>query len=264
MVRGKQFVLLCGLLTLSTTLAVAEAPDKVEPPAVTPPTKFRQLAPGVETAVDPDTRVNEAFSRHDIVELLGIDPGFAWARNVVFRHDIHSLQFHFKPLRFIKVDLPQPDGSLKPTLVWYLVYRVTNENDEPMRFIPQFELVTHDLQKVYADQVLPVAVPAIQRREDPNRALANTAEIAGEIGADSESVWGVATWTGIDPSSDQFSIYVGGLTNSYRWLDEPKGRKYFYKTLKLNFWRPGDELNEHEDEIRLGGPGELDYTWVYR
>lgn len=263
MVRGT-----CTLAALAACAALAgsslgDAADK-SPPVQSPP-RFRQLAEGVETAVDPQTRINESFSRHDIVELLGIDPGFDWARNVVFRHDVKSLQFHFKPLRFIKVDVPRPDGTLEPTLVWYLVYRVTNENDEPVRFIPEFELVTHDLQRVYPDRILPVAVPAIQRREDPNRPLANTAEIAGEIGADSESVWGVVTWTGIDPKSDFFSIYIGGLTNAYRWLDEPGGeRKYFYKTLKINFWRPGDEHDEHEGEIRLGGPDELDYTWVYR
>ena len=89
-----------------------------------------------------------------------------------------------------------------------------------------------------------------------------------------ETVWGVATWENVDPRIDRFSIYASGLTNAYRWEDPPgayqpgdtlgKGRKFTRKTLKLNFWRPGDEYYEHEKEFRLGIPGEVDYEWVYR
>ena len=101
----------------------------------------------------------------------------------------------------------------------------------------------------------------------------------------------VATWENIDPRVDFFSIYVKGLTNAYRWQDNPdgyrpgldpiaKGRKFVRKTLKLNFWRPGDEYDEKESEFRYGVPGEMadryrqkygkdvlpkvDYEWVYR
>ena len=33
---------------------------------------------------------------------------------------------------------------------------------------------------------------------------------------------------------------------------------------KLNFWRPGDQYHAHEDQIRYGFPGGVDYEWVYR
>ena len=52
------------------------------------------------------------------------------------------------------------------------------------------------------------------------------------------------------------------------------GRKFFRKTLQLNFWRPGDSLAENEREIRYGAAlGAADaygtdegvaYRWVYR
>ena len=60
------------------------------------------------------------------------------------------------------------------------------------------------------------------------------------------------------------------------------GRKYQFKTLRLNFWRPGDSVLEHEDEVRYGIPVEqdpdlqaeilkkygqterLDHMWLYR
>jgi hypothetical protein len=58
------------------------------------------------------------------------------------------------------------------------------------------------------------------------------------------------------------------------WRDKPedlkpgdppeKGRKLYRKRLKLNFWRPSDPYYEHEEEIRYGIPGGVDYEWVYR
>jgi hypothetical protein len=88
-----------------------------------------------------------------------------------------------------------------------------------------------------------------------------------------QTVWGVATWEEIDPRIDRISIYVQGLTNVYRWKDDPakyrpgappeEYRKVALKTLKLNFWRPGDEIDPHEGELRRGYPGEPDYDWLY-
>jgi hypothetical protein len=122
-------------------------------------------------------------------------------------------------------------------------------------------------------------------------------QIAGEIPpstADADhGVWGVATWEDVDPATDHFSIYVQGLTSAYRWEDakqgEPAsyvykpgdaigtGRRVRQKTLRLNFWRPGDEFFEHEREIRFGyhkhkgderfkipEKEKVDYVWVYR
>jgi hypothetical protein len=97
-------------------------------------------------------------------------------------------------------------------------------------------------------------------------------------------VWGVATWADVDPRIDFFSVYVGGLTNAYRWEDaaggykpgDPpgRGREFARKMLQLNFWRPGDELFQSEHEFRYGVPlGKADlydvregvaYNWVYR
>ena len=109
------------------------------------------------------------------------------------------------------------------------------------------------------------------------------------------SVWGIATWTGVDPRSDFFSVFIQGLTNAYRWQDPPgayqdgdppmTGRRFTYKTLQLNFWRAGDAIETREDEIRFGVPNQnevpaikgddevlkiyrlkerVDYLWVYR
>ena len=131
--------------------------------------------------------------------------------------------------------------------------------------------------KVYPDRVIPVAMDPIRLREDPNRRFLTSVEMCREI-AVGETLWGVATWEDIDPRIVRFSIYVSGLTNAYKWKDEKvgrryvhqagdpigKGRKLYRKILKLNFWRPGDQYFEHEEEIRYGVPGGVDYQWVYR
>ena len=48
------------------------------------------------------------------------------ARNVVFRRPVWCLEFAFKPLRMIDVDIPQSSGKMQRKRLWYLVYRVKN------------------------------------------------------------------------------------------------------------------------------------------
>lgn len=100
----------------------------------------------------------------------------------------------------------------------------------------------------------------IQSIEDPNQKL----HYKGELGsvevplalADSEpGVWGVAMWENVDPQIDYVTVYVRGLTNAYRMHETADGDIDFtYKTLKLNFWRAGDEVGEVRDQIQYGIP----------
>ena len=251
---------------------------------------YRLLAPGVMESVDPELREVETVSRHDVVELLAVDPDLEWAKDVPFRRQIWYLEFKFKPMRMILVDIPQANGRMKQKLLWYMVYSVTNpgkvmpsvkgvdgsyqlqDSDQPVRFIPEFRLRSHESGKVYPDRVIPIAMGPIQIREDPRRKFSTSVEMVRQI-KPGETFWGVATWEDIDPRIDRFSVYVNGLSNAYRWKDTPgafkpgdpigKGRKWVRKTLKLNFWRPGDEYYEHEKEFRYGIPGEVDCQWVY-
>jgi hypothetical protein len=152
--------------------------------------------------------------------------------------------------------------------------------DRAVRFTPEFLLEAQVrrpdksiLTKVYPDRVMPAAMGAIRLREDPNRRFLTSVEMCRKFDV-GETRWGIATWEDIDPKTFQFSLYVVGLTNAYRWTDQPgelkpgdpigKGRKLQRKILKLNFWRPGDQYYEHEEEIRYGIPGGVDYQWVYR
>lgn len=253
----------------------------------------RRLAPGVLITIPPDMQVSETHNRQDIVELVSVDPQLAWARNVDFRRDVYCLQFEFKLPRLITVDLPQPSGRLQRKAIWYMVYRVTNRGgalrpvaeddgtyrveaaDIPVIFVPTFylEAQTPSGEKRYPDRVIPLAKPLIQAREDMAIQFFDSTEIARtlEVG---QTVWGVAMWEDIDPSIDKFSVLVAGLSNAYRWTDPPgaykagdplgQGRVFQRKTLKLNFWRPGDEFIVKESQVRFGQPGMVDYEWIYR
>jgi hypothetical protein len=234
-----------------------------------------------------------------------------------FHRSVWALEFTFKPMRMIMVDFPTVNGKLQQKMVWYMVYRVQNlgqhlqpaltgegvwevkASDAPtamvdgqvkpinIRFIPTFSLETLDKKKSYLDRVIPTAMGPIQQREDPNRKLLNSAEIAQvplAVGTKEKdtSVWGVAMWEEIDPRIDRFSVYIGGLTNAYRFIDPPggfkkdappgTGRLLQSKYLQLNFWRPSDEFTTTETEIYYGLPLKdaagnetvIDHRWVFR
>ena len=304
----------------------AAKPAAENHPLPTTKVPYRPLAPGVMISIDPMRVLKESVSRHDIVELLAVDPKFDWAKDIPIRRDVWALEFKFKPVRMIWVDIPQPSGFMQRKLIWYMVYSVTNTGqvmhpvededlpyetfqkrqvsrvemvDWPVHFAPEFLIEAHVrrpdksiLNKVYPDRVIPVAMGPIRLREDPNRRFLTSVEMCRELKV-GETQWGIATWEDIDPKTFEFSVYVIGLTNAYRWTDQEgaykkgdpvgKGRKLYRKILKLNFWRPGDQYREHEEEIRFGVPQELlpkdshgapklpdvlnggpDYEWVYR
>ncbi len=274
----------------------AEKPavDKASPPAAAQAaagTRYRKLAPWVMRSVDNDSNVSETLSRHDVVELTAVDPNFDWAKDVPFRRDIWHLEFKFKPLRRVMVDIPQPSGKMQRKPIWYLVYSVTNvgktmhpveekdgtyqiqQIDAPIHFAPEFLLYSPEYQKTYPDRVIPAALGPIRMREDPNREFLTTVDMVRDI-KPGETLWGVAMWEDLDPRIDRFSIFVSGLTNAYRWEDKPgafkagssigTGRRLARKTLQLNFSWPGDEYDRSEDQIRYGIRGEVDYRWVYR
>lgn len=298
--------------------------------------RYQPLIGGIEVSVPSEMQFAEAVSRHDIVEILAQDPTFgersysqgkSSVKNADFSHEVWALEFRFKPVRLIEVDVPDPSGQLERKLIWYLVYRVRNtgkfatrtqstdldapeikieSKDKTVRFVPEFTLESWDTQKAYPDRIIPAAVQAIAARENLNRRvlnaneiltgmsnsrLMNSAEISGPIPpaatADDGSLWGVATWEDIDPTTVNFSITIKGLTNAYRWADVPgsykagdpigTGRTVLSKTLKLNFWRPSDAYYEHEGEIRYGyyehseigrfnlsEEDKVDYAWLYQ
>lgn len=241
---------------------------------------FRRIAPGIERTIDPEQKKDESLSRHDLSDILSADGKFGerpWspnlAKSIRYEHEIWALEFTFKPVRYIDVDLPNDEGRFDRKKIWYMVYHVRNTSAKPVRFIPRFMLHSWDNNKYYPDRLIALANKPIRLREDPRRRLLNSVEITDtpiqpSTKTTDKSVWGVVTWEDVDPTTDRFSIYIQGLSNAYYWHDGEKskdgGQKYYRKTLQLNFYRPGDDRNENEREIRFGIPEEIDYRWVYK
>ena len=288
-------------------------------------------APGVLTVIPSEPVAGETYSGPR--ELADIVQGFTdldWtphftpnsqtllemAKNVTYRRSVWNLEFSFKPVRMMMLDLPQEDDTSQQELIWYLVYRVrnmgyhlnpksekddfgnetfgTNRVNHTIRFFPQFVLTNHETGKSVLDRVIPSALGPIQKKERTPGELHHSVSISGvDIPLSSDrtdrGLWGVATWRGIDPRTDFFSIFVSGLTNAYRFEEnfapnQPpgEGRTFQLKTLQLNFWRSGDALDLREQEIRPGLPGissplpeetlldmyglkkRVDYQWIYR
>jgi hypothetical protein len=289
---------------------------------VTVNSPFRHLAPGVMQDVDPTRHADETSERHNVTELLYVDPNFDFAKDVTFPHQVWMLEIKYKPVRMIWADIPGDarsmhssttrssatniplgaEGKMLRKQIWYIVYQVTNPGkayqpvekddelnkldvsgklykletvDKPVRFTPVFTLETHNrlvkekpgFSKAAVEQYIPVVLPAIRDREDRNREFLTSQEMSQHEIRVGETVWGVATWQDVDPNNVWFSVYVEGLTNAYKWNDDPAKyaafragaskapfREISTKVLKLNFWRAGDEFTVRETQVRTGVP----------
>ena len=231
--------------------------------------------------------------------------------NVTLRHAVYGFEIGFKPVRMIEVDVPQPSGKLQRKLIWYMLYSIRYEGGdlEPKpevdqfgaatfpapaqvsynsrRIFPSFVLIEKPTNKEYLDRIVPAAKDAIAAREKVGAPIYDTMElqtisIPKSTETEDKPIWGIATWENVDPRVDYFAVQVQGLTNAFR-IETVDGKKlYRRKTLQLNFWRPGDTLDEISDKIRFGVPAladpgrqikilqtyglseRLDYLWIYR
>ncbi|MDR0870372.1 MAG: hypothetical protein LBN39_06220 [Planctomycetaceae bacterium] len=350
-----------------------------------------RIAPGVLTTILPDLEYSSVYNRADMVEILATLPQTSpeladdirmkkdfWAKDVRYQRDIWCLQFSFKPVRFVSVDIPNKEGTLDKKTVWYLVYNVKNlgplelekiikerpvktdsgeriieetnfeitapgsllgteidkkvvapiakdtvakpedgeavtqerdapleirnlpgtfqprpGDDVPVKCVPQFVLAADQLVletktandpetgKViaksetasvsYADQVIPLALPAVIKKEGMKAVPETTVSITKKPLKSGESVWGVAMWTDVDPRINRFSIFVSGLTNDYKWTDSTntgkpgEGRTMQRKVLKTNWLRIGDRYKTDDSQIQYGGTGAgaVDYEWIF-
>jgi len=232
------------------------------------------------------------------------------AQQVFLRREIYCFEFAFKPLRQIYIDIPRADGRLQRKLIWYMVYRVRYRGSdlrpasdevggkevferieavsyESRRIFPLLKLTNRVTGKEYVDQILPTAKEKIAVREQITAPLYNTVDISRvpvPLSTDpaAPGVWGVATWEDVDPDLDFLSVNVFGLTNAFEQDGEGPNAPYRKKALQLNFFRPGDRMQQTEDTIRFGVPAyddqreqkyvleqygldkRLDYRWIFR
>lgn len=263
-----------------------------------------EFAPGVVTVIPGDASPDETFDGPlTLTSFLQAHPELAaWskfpdgaphydprtrtltdmAKQVVLRRTIFALEFSFKPLRQMYVDVPVAGGRLQRKLIWYMVYRVRYRGGdlrpaadqiggsklykriekvayESRLFFPLITLKDHVSGAEYLDRIIPSTKAKIAAREQITAPLHNSVEISripipltkDESGP---GVWGIATWMDVNPNIDYLSLYVSGLTNAFEQDGEGEDAPYRRKALQLNFFRPGDAMAQTEDRIRYGVP----------
>lgn len=216
------------------------------------------------------------------------------AKGREFVGGVWCLEFAFKLPRMIDVDVPAADGRMLRKRVWYLLYRVKNTGgrrmvvdaadptkrgteqfETPVRFLPHFVLESLEpleeaegatAYRAYLDRIVPAAVQAIRAREQPPGKLFDSASMSETDIPPGAERWGVAVWDGVDPRIDYFSIYVRGLTNAMRWRQIPGSTigpkdppgihvEHALESLRLDFWRQGDDRDPSEVEFSVGHRG---------
>lgn len=98
-----------------------------------------RTAPGTTITVPAEVDYDDTSNRAPLVEVLATLPDppaelkddvrfskEVWARDVRFDRDIWCLQFSFKPVRIVYVDIPNKNGKFDKKPVWYWVYMVKN------------------------------------------------------------------------------------------------------------------------------------------
>ncbi|MEM6472959.1 MAG: hypothetical protein AAF802_25590, partial [Planctomycetota bacterium] len=298
--RPRLAVLACGVVMMSSSLTFAQQAQR--PAATQQQTEF---APGVVTVIPGDPSPEETFDGPlTLQRFLQAHPELEWdaskfpngaphfdprsrtlvsmAKEVVLRREIYCLEFAFKPLRQMYVDVAVGGGQTQRKLVWYMVYRVRYRGGDlrpaaddvggmklyqrlesvsydARRFFPLVTLKDHVSGDEYLDRIIPGAKQLIAAREQITAPMYNSVEIARQpikLSSDDAApgVWGVLTWIDVNPNTDYLSLFVSGLTNAFEQDGEGDEAPYRRKALQLNFYRPGDAMAQTEDMIRFGVP----------
>lgn len=192
--------------------------------------------------------------------------------------DIFTLHFRYKVPRIIELDALDSTGKRTKKFVWYMWYQVYNMSGEPQTFLPEFELVTKDLNTSHLDQPEPFLVQQLEAIENPTKEpvlqLFSTINISkrpvppSKPDAIPKTISGVAIWTDMAekaPKTNKFSVYITGLSNGLAVEETPTGEKLIKrKTLQINFLRPTDDRRPQSGDIvpdDQNGPAE---RWIYR
>jgi hypothetical protein len=140
----RRATLVTGLLAWSCaclwqTCAIAQDDAALKPPPADDHAAWvqRSVLKVIPPAPLDGETFTESYELHEIRKgLEGIDytPNFEAksqtvyerAKEATLRRTIWALEFSFKPVRMIMVDVPQPEGRMKKKLIWYMLYRVRN------------------------------------------------------------------------------------------------------------------------------------------
>lgn len=302
-------VVACGVTGFGQQ-PIDQGGSDAEPAAMKP----RKLAPGVLTVVPATFDAHDtALGPYDL-DLVKKFPELAWdgpnfpdgkpnfaspeetlvqlSKDVTFRPKrVWSLEFAFKPVRSIAVEIPNADGISEKRVAYYMIYAVrdpgkaikSEANDSgsdvkvvdlapaAVRTLLRFQIVSKERDFMQDSSIEPIAKALIEAKERVGQPLLDPIEMSQvRIPADGTPVWGVAIWMDVDPKADFFAVDVRGLTSSYQIRkDEGNGIAYDRKTLRIYHWRAGDDLSPETHRIRLGippyvGPDKEEVAYSFR
>lgn len=128
-----------ALLALLAAPVLAQEDPELAPPLADDNAGWVER--GVLKVIPPEPQDAETFTaNYELHEVLKGIPGLDYtpefeaktgtvyerAKDVTLRRPIWALEFSFKPVRMIQVDVPQPEGRMRRKTIWYLLYRVRN------------------------------------------------------------------------------------------------------------------------------------------
>ncbi len=182
-----------------------------------------------------------------------------------------ELEFTFHDPQRITVDhAAQTEG----TTYWYLLYSVTNQTDRDVDFHPTFELVTDSMQKsIGGEEISTTVFQAIRARHHGDYPfLIQPSRVSGKLlQGEDNTISSVAIFHQFDPGSNQFTIYVGGLSGEVTRVSNPSfdpaqpesdaNPPFFFlrKTLAVRYVLPGDVKSR-----RVTKPTRVGRQWVMR
>ncbi|MBX9625709.1 MAG: hypothetical protein K2X82_18045, partial [Gemmataceae bacterium] len=199
-----------------------------------------------------------------------------------------TLHFRYTPPRIATVKGFDEKGNPVDQQVWYMRYQVSNRSTEPVTILPEFELVTKDLNTAHLDEPQPFIFDQVKRIEDRTIGPGDPAGVLNLLSSIEISkrpippskpdgfpklVSGLAIWTDMTkkaPGTNKFSVYVTGLSNGVateqvKAAGGGKGVELIKKkTLKLDFIRPTDDRRPETADIRPDDANGASETWVYR
>ena len=196
---------------------------------------------------------------------------------------VWTLHFRYKPPRIVTLDGIGKDGKPEKKVIWYMWYQVYNlpkegREAEPVTFLPEFELVTKDLNTTHLDEPQPHMIEQLNKIENPQNhpslTLLSTIAISkrpippSKPDAIPRVVTGAAIWTDMAekaPRTNKFSVYVVGLSNGQATEELRTGDKLIKrKTLQINFVRPTDDNKPQITDIRPDDANAPAEQWIYR
>lgn len=197
--------------------------------------------------------------------------------------DAWTLHFRYKPPRIQPVNALDRDGKPTKKVAWYMWFQVANLSGEPQTCLPEFELVTKDLNTAHLDEPQPYIFEQLKKFEDTtiSKDLPNGIQnLQTTIGISKNPIppskpdallrWvsGLAIWTEMAekaPKTNKFAVYITGLSNGLAVEETATGERLIKrKTLQINFLRPTDDSKPQITDIvpdDINAPAE---KWIYR